>query len=118
MIRKLVGSSPILIGKKVPITYHGSLEDNYLEVCMDVARGGNVANSICTSVSKKADSITIDLSFLLEGRTDAELPEQVLAAYRIHNIKFAKSHTDDQWLEEIERRRMTRERAPQHNFHK
>ena len=102
MVKKMVGSKPAIIGKKIPTTYFGSEGDNYLEVCLNVAGGGAAANSIANACIGAADSLTVDLGFLIEGRKNyEELPEQLLNVLRVHRIPIKKSPTIDQWEDEI-----------------
>jgi len=90
-VRKIVGSTPAMIGQKIPTSYHGSLDEGYLEICMNVTKGGKMANSICSAVASKASIITIDLAFLLQGSKDDELPEQLLSVFRLHHVRLKKS---------------------------
>jgi len=89
-LRKLVGNQPAMIGQKIPTMYYGSIEDGYVEVCMDVTKGGKVANSICSAVASKAKIVSIDLAFLLQGTTNEELPEQLLSVVRLHHVSLKK----------------------------
>ena len=89
-LKKLVGSQPAMIGQKIPTKYFGSVEEGYLEICMDVTKGGKMANSICSAVASKANAVSIDLAFLLQGSTSKELPEQLLTALRIHHVSLKK----------------------------
>jgi len=90
VVKKVVGSQPALIGSKIPTSYYGSSKDGYLEICFDVAGGGKVANSICSAVATKANIVSIDLVFLLEGQKDEECPEQILSALRLHHVQLKK----------------------------
>jgi len=101
MVKKMVGSKPAIIGKKIPTTYYGSEGDNYLEVCLNVAGGGAAANSIANACIGAADSLTVDLGFLIEGKNYEELPEQLLNVLRVHHIPAKKSPTIDQWEDEL-----------------
>mmetsp|Transcript_24846 Transcript_24846/g.36814 ORF Transcript_24846/g.36814 Transcript_24846/m.36814 type:complete len:574 (+) Transcript_24846:111-1832(+) len=89
-LKKLVGSQPVMIGQKIPTTYYGSLDDGYLEICMNVTKGGKMANSICSAVASKASIVSIDLAFLLQGDDGQELPEQVLSVMRLHHVRLKK----------------------------
>lgn len=114
MVKKMVGNSPAVIGHKVPITYYGSARENYLEIKMDITKGGSMANSITNTCGGKADLITVDLGFLIEGTAgpppsldrnslseerkecpnsnrDVELPEVILGAFRLHHLDLKKS---------------------------
>lgn len=89
-LRKLVGNQPAMIGQKIPTNYYGSINDGYLEVCMDVTKGGKMANSICSAVASKANVVSIDLAFLLQGTKSEELPEQLLSVVRLHHVCLKK----------------------------
>ena len=60
----IIGTNPAMIGQKIPCTYFGSTEDGYLEISLNVTKGGKVANSICNAVASKA-SIVISLLLLI-----------------------------------------------------
>lgn len=92
-LKKLVGNQPGMIGQKIPTKYYGSIEDGYLEICMDVTKGGKMANSICSAVASKATAVSIDLAFLLQGVTSEELPEQILSVIRLHHVSLKKKVT-------------------------
>mmetsp|Transcript_23076 Transcript_23076/g.28301 ORF Transcript_23076/g.28301 Transcript_23076/m.28301 type:complete len:107 (-) Transcript_23076:57-377(-) len=98
MVKKMVGSKPAIIGKKIPTTYYGSEGDNYLEVCLNVTGPGS---SIANACRGAADSLTVDLGFLIEGKNYEELPEQLLNVLRVHHIPAKKSLTIDQWEDEL-----------------
>jgi len=121
IVKKLVGTNPIMIGQKVPVSYYGSINDNYLEICINVASGGQVENKIATTCATKADSITIDLGFVVEATgpesrsgsrankvsddtfKDSELPETMLGAVRVHhlNMKNKGAYTEKDWAKEL-----------------
>mmetsp|Transcript_2271 Transcript_2271/g.4202 ORF Transcript_2271/g.4202 Transcript_2271/m.4202 type:complete len:640 (-) Transcript_2271:68-1987(-) len=87
-LKKLVGTQPAMIGQKVPTSYFGSLDDGYLEICIDVTKGGKMANNICSAVSSKASLVSIDLAFLLQGDSTQKLPEQLLSVMRLHHVRL------------------------------
>ena len=91
-LKKLVGSNPVMIGQKIPTSYYGSVDNGYIEICIDVTKGGKMANSICSAVASKASSVTIDLAFLLQGTKKEELPEQLLSVVRLHHVKLKKKN--------------------------
>ena len=110
MVKKMVGSAPALIAQKLPTTYYGSIEENYLEISLDVTAGPAIANTIATTVAGKSDAVTVDLAFLIEGLVDdEELPEQILALYRLHHVNMKKTlKTEEKWAEEIKERQLLR----------
>lgn len=87
-IKKLVGIQPAMIGQKIPTTYFGSKEDGYLEINMNVTKGGKFANAICSRVASAASIVSIDLAFLLQGNSEKELPEQLLSVMRLHHVQL------------------------------
>ena len=89
-LKKLVGTQPAMIGQKIPTTFYGSLDEGYLEICMNVTKGGKMANSICSAVASKASIVSIDLAFLLQGDDVQELPEQILSVMRLHHVRLKK----------------------------
>jgi hypothetical protein len=89
-LKKLVGTQPAMIGQKIPTEYYGSIDEGYVEICMDVTKGGKMANSICSAVASKASSVSIDLAFLLQGSENRELPEQLLSVIRLHHVSLKK----------------------------
>lgn len=91
-LKKLVGTNPAIIGQKIPTSYCGSVEDGYLEICMNVTKGGKVANSICNAVASKSSIVSLDLAFLLQGSGDNDLPEQLLTVMRLHHVSLKKVH--------------------------
>jgi len=85
VVKKAVGTSPVIIGKKLPVEYYDS-HGKYLEICLDVSNGSQMANSIANIVASKSNLVTVDLGFVLEGHTDEYLPERMLAAFRLNHI--------------------------------
>jgi hypothetical protein len=105
----MVGSTPALIGTKLPVSYRGSIEENFLEIILDVTRGPAFGNSVATTVVGKADMVTVDLGFVIEGQEeDGTLPEQMLSLVRFHHLDMKKSFTISQWRVEVERRHKMR----------
>jgi len=107
MLKKMIGSKPALLGSTTNIlSYHGSVEEGYLEISINVTKGSQMANTIANACKGASDSLTVDLVFVLEGKSREELPEQILCSTRLHHISMSKKHQFDrfQWEKEIERR--------------
>jgi len=104
MVKKMVGSTPALIGKKLPTTYRGSVNENYLEIILDVTRGPAFGNNVANSVVGKADSIAVDIGFVIEGQEERHLPEQMLGLVRLHHLDMKVAPTHTQWNQELSRR--------------
>jgi len=92
VLKKTVGQKPGMIGQKLPVTYLGSYDDGYLEICLDITKGGKLANSICSACASKASIIAVDLAFLLQGDNREELPEQLLTVVRLHHVQLKKGN--------------------------
>lgn len=102
MVKKMVGSTPAIIGQKLPVSYSGSIEENYLEVSLDVTQGPALGNTIANTVAGKADVVTVDLGFVLEGQdADGTLPEQMLGLVRLHHFNMKEAITHAKWKEEL-----------------
>mmetsp|Transcript_18869 Transcript_18869/g.40831 ORF Transcript_18869/g.40831 Transcript_18869/m.40831 type:complete len:105 (+) Transcript_18869:1731-2045(+) len=102
----MVGSTPALIGTKLPLSYNGSIAENYLEICINVTKGPAFGNSVANTVVGKADAVTVDLGFVIEGHEeDGHLPERMLGLVRLHHLNMKKAMTHSQWKEELLRRR-------------
>jgi hypothetical protein len=98
MVKKMVGSTPALIGTKLPVSYRGSIEENYLEISLDVTKGPAFGNSVANTVVGKADVVTVDLGFVIEGNEeDGHLPEQMLGLVRLHHLNMKMAPTHSQW---------------------
>ena len=97
LVKKLVGSKPVIIAKKIPVTYTGSRDLNYLEISLDVSQGGAFANSIAHSVMGKAELLEVDLAFVIEAAEARECPEQILAVVRLHKLDMKKAPMLEDW---------------------
>mmetsp|Transcript_11801 Transcript_11801/g.25146 ORF Transcript_11801/g.25146 Transcript_11801/m.25146 type:complete len:807 (+) Transcript_11801:56-2476(+) len=92
MVKKMVGSTPALIGTKLPVSYRGSIRENFLEINLDVTKGPSFGNSVAMTVVGKADVVTVDLGFVIEGQgEDGHLPEQMLGLVRLHHLDMKKA---------------------------
>ena len=96
---KMVGSTPALIGTKIPLSYNGSISDNYLEICLDVTKGPAFGNSVANTEVSKADAVTVDLGFVIEGHDmDGTLPEQMLGLFRLHHLNMKEAPAVQAWI--------------------
>ncbi len=101
-MKKVVGSTPALIGTKLPVSYRGSVAENYLEIILDVTKGPALGNSVANTVVGKADAVTVDIGFVIEGNEeDGHLPEQMLGLIRFHHLNMAKAPTSSQWNQKV-----------------
>mmetsp|Transcript_15953 Transcript_15953/g.19477 ORF Transcript_15953/g.19477 Transcript_15953/m.19477 type:complete len:322 (+) Transcript_15953:114-1079(+) len=97
LVRKLVKGKPVIIGKKLPVsyTYHPALDGKaeYWEADLDIGSSSNTAKKIVSICKKSMTSLTVDMAFVVEGDTDDVLPERILTSTRIHHLDIKKSPT-------------------------
>lgn len=89
----------------MPTSYRGSVEENFLEINLDVTRGPAFGNSVANTVVGRADAVTVDLGFVIEGQDAAHLPEQMLCLVRLHHLDMKKAPTREQWRQVLQSRR-------------
>ena len=83
IVKRAVGSTPAIIGKKITQTYHRG--PRWFEVDIDI-ESSRVAGAIMGLVKGYTKSLVIDIAFVLESKTAAELPERVLGSARFHRV--------------------------------
>ena len=92
LVRNLVTGKPALIGKRLQVSYKyvpkQSQSSECIQICdLDISSG--------TTIAKKAVSVTrrylsslkaVDVGFVIEGKTRAELPEEMMGSTRLHQV--------------------------------
>jgi hypothetical protein len=99
IVKQLVGNRPLLIAKKVPTEFAGSLAENYLDITMNVAQGSAFASSLTSRIVGKSAAVDVDFAFIIESLEEAELPEVVLAMVRMHKFDTSFAPTASEWKE-------------------
>lgn len=79
-MRTAVGNKPALLGTKMTTKYYKG--DNFFEVAVDVG-SSTVALGILRVVLGYANSLDLELSFLIESQSEEELPERLLGGLRV-----------------------------------
>ncbi|CAN8295378.1 unnamed protein product, partial [Cochlearia groenlandica] len=80
IVRKAVGEQAIcVIGRALSCKYVSG--DNFVEVDIDVG-SSMVASAIVHLAFGYVTTLTVDIAFLIESQTEAELPEKLLGAVR------------------------------------
>lgn len=86
VVRKSVGSTPAILGTKLKQTYHRGT--NYFELDINIA-SSSVAAGVVRLAAGYAKTLVIDLALVVQGETEDELPERVVAGWRINNMDLA-----------------------------
>lgn len=60
-------------------------KSEYFEVDLDIV-ASSAARGILAIAQRYTKSLTLDLGFVLEGKTSDQLPEQMIAGSRIHGL--------------------------------
>ncbi|CAG9460131.1 unnamed protein product [Pedinophyceae sp. YPF-701] len=92
IIKQAVGSTPVLLGRKVTTHYYRG--PNYLEVCVDVT-SSSAANTAVRLVQNATKSLMIDMAVLIEGQSDDELPEKIIGHARFDRLDLRQNLTID-----------------------
>jgi len=90
-VKKTVGETPAILGKKLKQRYYGDGE-TYVEVDCDVG-SSSVARSILGVVKGYAKTLSIDLAILLESHQESELPEELIGSVRLIHPDLDKAVT-------------------------
>ncbi|XP_010522177.1 PREDICTED: protein ENHANCED DISEASE RESISTANCE 2-like [Tarenaya hassleriana] len=110
IVRKAVGEQAIcVIGRALSCKYVSG--ENFLEIDVDIG-SSMVASAIVHLAFGYVTSLTVDLAFLIEGQTEAELPERLLGAVRFSELQpdlamptdvfsVASSVTSSSWWKSI-----------------
>jgi len=77
------GNKAAKLAEQIELAYHNG--PHYFEVGINVSESA-FGNKILGVVKQNISNISIDLAFIIEGVTTAELPERVLGALRFHNL--------------------------------
>uniref|UniRef100_A0A383VGR2 Protein ENHANCED DISEASE RESISTANCE 2 C-terminal domain-containing protein n=1 Tax=Tetradesmus obliquus TaxID=3088 RepID=A0A383VGR2_TETOB len=93
VIKQSVGSTPVIIGRKLGTSFH--ITQKYVEVAVDVG-SSSTAQYITGMVRGGARNLVLDLGLVLEGHHSWELPEELLGAVRVIRLDLsAASKLDD-----------------------
>lgn len=80
-IRKLIGeNSAAILGRGIPISYFRG--ENELEISVSIAASRS-AQRVSKAMLRGASAIELEVGLVIEGKTPAELPEQLLGGFRV-----------------------------------
>lgn len=86
IIRQSVGSTPVILGKKLKQYYFK--HQRYIEVDIDIGSSYTAA-TVVSMVSGVTKTLVVDLAVVLEGKSAAELPESLLGTVRMERLDLA-----------------------------
>lgn len=91
IVRKAVSEQAIcIVGRSLSCRY--CKEDNFIEVDVDIG-SSMVASAIVHLAFNYITTITVDIAFLIESQTEAELPERLLGAITLCGLNPASAST-------------------------
>ena len=85
IVRKAVGSTPAIIGKKLEQRY--IRDKRFFELVLDVG-SSSVAAGVVRLALGYSKNLVVDMAFVLEGNEYDHLPEKVFGSARISNLDF------------------------------
>ena len=83
------GKSPAVLGKVIPLQYFFRDADRKHKGVYEVdviITASSIAKSILSVVKGHTKSVSIAFAFIIEGVSEEELPENVLACFQIHSL--------------------------------
>jgi hypothetical protein len=88
IVRKAVGSTPAIMGKKLRQEYVRT--DRFFEVILDCGSSA-VATGVIRLSLGYAKTLVVDMGFLFEGDEESALPERIFGCARVKRIDFGPS---------------------------
>lgn len=85
VVQRAVGTKPLIVGKALKVAYHSKA--NYLECDIDIG-SSTVANNVVRFVLGYVRTLVVDMCFLVEGKTDEELPERLIGTSRVAHLEM------------------------------
>ena len=89
VVKKGVGATPAILGRKIKQYYYYDPKRNIFELDVDVG-SSMVAGKILSLVKSAALSLTIDMTFILQGESYSELAESVMCGVRVEHVDLMK----------------------------
>jgi hypothetical protein len=92
IVRNLVTGKPALIGKRLQVSYKYIPRKSNLVECLQIC---DLDISSGTAIAKKTVGVTrrylsslqaVDIGFVIEGNSPAELPEEMMGSTRLHQV--------------------------------
>eukprot|EP00425_Heterocapsa_triquetra_P012509 CAMPEP_0195135930 /NCGR_PEP_ID=MMETSP0448-20130528/153324_1 /TAXON_ID=66468 /ORGANISM="Heterocapsa triquestra, Strain CCMP 448" /LENGTH=318 /DNA_ID=CAMNT_0040174093 /DNA_START=11 /DNA_END=963 /DNA_ORIENTATION=- len=83
LVQKALGRTPAIIGSKIKVDFFHEPGD-HLEVSVDIF-SSPAARRVLGLLQGAAKILSMEVYMLLEGRSDEELPERILGAFRVNH---------------------------------
>mmetsp|Transcript_122501 Transcript_122501/g.354079 ORF Transcript_122501/g.354079 Transcript_122501/m.354079 type:complete len:363 (-) Transcript_122501:30-1118(-) len=93
VVRRLVGENhPAILGRGIPLDYYSTADA--LEVSVGIASSA-AAQRVAKAMLRAGSALAVELALVIEGKTEGELPEQVLGGFSVF-------HADMSCLREVD----------------
>jgi len=89
IVKKGVGCTPAITGRKLKHYYFRDKTKNYIECVID-SNSTVMAGKILGLCKSAATKLTIDITFILQGEADDELPESIVGGFRVIHTDLYK----------------------------
>lgn len=83
IVKKSVGNKPVILGHALQMNYYQT--PHYLEACVDIC-SDRVAKHITSLCRSQSSNLRVDMGFVVEGQSEAELPERLLCCVEYDHI--------------------------------
>ena len=93
VVRQSVGKTPVLLGQKLESKYFRGRTArgcSYFEMDVDIT-SNSVANNVTKLVVNSITSLVVDLSPLIEGQAEDELPERLIGCVRYNHLDLRRA---------------------------
>jgi hypothetical protein len=88
LVKKAVGSTPAIMGKKLRQLYVRDKNRRFMEVILDCG-SSQVATGVIRLSLGYATSLVVDMGFLFEANDESTLPERLFGAVRMKHPEFS-----------------------------
>eukprot|EP00929_Paragymnodinium_shiwhaense_P008314 TRINITY_DN112266_c0_g1_i1.p1 TRINITY_DN112266_c0_g1~~TRINITY_DN112266_c0_g1_i1.p1 ORF type:complete len:352 (+),score=78.52 TRINITY_DN112266_c0_g1_i1:131-1186(+) len=81
VVKKVVGETPTIIGKQVPVAFHSTADA--FEVSLGVCEASSSVTRLVQMLKHAASALRIEVNWLIEAQEDDELPERICGGFQI-----------------------------------
>ena len=88
VVQRAVGTKPLIVGKALKVRYHSERTQRgaFLECDIDIGSSA-VANNVVRFVLGYVKTLVVDMCFLVEGKTEKDLPERLIGTSRVAHLE-------------------------------